>query len=86
MRILNTKEKEHKIQLPTTKNYIVTDTYKTQTDDTVSKRLLKITAIVQDIIKDKNKLKLFLKDIETELKRKPSISIKSIIKKANKEN
>jgi hypothetical protein len=84
MRIINTQEKNHKSELPTTKTYNVSRTYIQENKKMRLSRLVKINNKVKNIIIDKNHLKIFLNEIEIILKKKPILSMKSIIKRANK--
>lgn len=83
MKIIQIDNKEKKFDIATTKTIVVIDKYKEATKRTVSTRITKIESQVKKIISDEKKLKEFLKQIESELEEKPSISMKSIIKKAN---
>ena len=83
MKIIHINDKEKKFDIPTTKTIVVIDKYKDATKKTVSSRITKIQNEVKEIITDEKKLKEFLKQIESELERNPSISMKSIIKRAN---
>ncbi len=83
MKIIQIDNKEKKFDIATTKTIVVIDKYKEATKRTVSTRITKIESQVKKIISDEKKLKEFLKQIESELEKKPSISMKSIIKKAN---
>ncbi len=83
MKIIHINDKEKKFDIPTTKTIVVIDKYKDATKKTVSSRIIKIQNEVKEIISDEKKLQEFLKQIESELERKPSISMKSIIKRAN---
>ncbi len=86
MRILNTNNQASKYKLPTTKTCVVVDKYKEATAKTVAKRLKKIKIAIEPIIDDEETITAFLEQIEKELFRKPGISMKSIIKRANAVN
>lgn len=82
MRIINSNEKEQKYKLSTTKTY--NENYVNDTIKKVDDRLQKIYKVLKDIISDKSELRSFLKEVEQELYKNPSISTKSIIKRAKK--
>ncbi len=86
MRIVKINSQDSKYKLPTTKTNIVVDKYKEATAKTVAKRLKKIRLAIAPIIDCEDTTKTFLAQLEKELFRKPGISMKSIIKKANAVN
>ncbi len=84
MRVVTTSDKDSEYKLPTTKTAIVIDKYQDETKKVVSTRLDRIKNKVKYIIEDEGKLSEFLMELKKDLSRKPSISMKSIIKRATK--